>query len=310
MIKRPLTTLIVIVIIGIITYNIDIFPKLDDYQSNIVSEKVQPKSTTANKESNTGQVLTNDSLHIEQHDDPFDLADYINLSQQQRLELIFLKDREQAVAVLLALIDNGLLGINEPLRQGNTAPSEHYTALFTAITVSAETSPLSLEQLEQFLSRGAIIDGQKGAWRRIAAIPELPLEVSWRMIQEGNFGEDSYLEMRDLALHYGNSALFKKVADIQGYPSEDEYQIIYKSENENISNYIKKIQSTGYHKNFENRAQNVREKLLKKEHAIKMRMINTIKILLESKTLTAVQEKQMQLALQEIGSVTAGKPNE
>lgn len=112
-----------------------------------------------------------------------DLDDYIHLSQQKRLELVATRDREQAVAVLLELIDNGLLGINEQLREGKTGPSEHYTTLFTAIVVSNLTSPLTLEQLEHFLSRGAIIDGWNNAWRRIITMSELPLEVSWRMIE-------------------------------------------------------------------------------------------------------------------------------
>lgn len=72
-------------------------------------------------------------------------------------QAIFTDDRliDNGAELLLALVENGKLGINQPLKQSTQTSSSHYTPLFVAL---ASRDDLTFEQFSAFLELGAYID--------------------------------------------------------------------------------------------------------------------------------------------------------
>lgn len=90
------------------------------------------------------------------------------------------------------------------------------------------------------------------------------------------------------------------MADIYGYPTEQEYKDLLLNYEHNIRNYISAIKSADYLQPLEKQPESIQRILLNKEISKEKQMINMSHILLESKTLTAELEKQIQQALKEI----------
>lgn len=165
---------------------------------------------------------------------------YNSLTMQQKLMRVLREDKDIAVDVLLALIDSGMIGVNQPMRDSSshTARSDHYTPLYTALIANHE---LSVAELDEFLNRGAFINPELGAWKR--AIGSSPEQISVKMLEASNMGVSEYNEMRDLALFYGNIELFEHTNLNLGEMSSESYKKFYEAMQPNYEAFYSQLQT-------------------------------------------------------------------
>ena len=254
-------------------------PALHQETTSLPSEYLHAKKSNAPIIDNQKQLHLEPSLSI-------DISHYETLSNTDKLKRIMLVDREKATDILLALIDAGIIDVNEQLRDGDN--SQHYTPLYTAIIASKS---FSAEMLEKFLVRGAVIEQGVPGWKYGITNATVEPEATIRMLEVGGFGSETYERVRQLALSKGNVEVFKYLSEVQDDMTPQQYINYYESSKNNLD----KIHQTfiaDYDPDEYKNATPLQHKLLKNAYEKrKAAYIGKLQILIESQALEEADEK-------------------
>tara|TARA_B100000700_G_scaffold319284_1_gene414162 strand:+ start:4979 stop:5959 length:981 start_codon:yes stop_codon:yes gene_type:complete len=123
--------------------------------------------------------------------------------------------------LLLALIETGVIGVNEPLR-GSGLDNQHYTALYAAVT---NNKTITVEQLQRFLAFGAFISNNS-SWRRLLSsmvIEDVEILPVW--LTAAGLGPEYYDELYISSLSSGDGRLAAYLSNLDEYDGSAVYTV-------------------------------------------------------------------------------------
>lgn len=149
---------------------------------------------------------------------------------------------DSGAELLLALVENGTLGINQPLRQSTQMSNSHYTPLFVAL---ASRDELDHEQFSAFLELGAYIDTSNPWMRSLGNVRDTRIIETW--IAEAKVGPEHFQQLMNYALTFGSPGLAQVTNEMYGNDA------LYNIDEQVINEVVPTITSYAEDQNYDER---------------------------------------------------------
>ncbi|EKE79913.1 hypothetical protein [Idiomarina xiamenensis] len=193
------------------------FPlRVDDsvWAVKTVDKKVQQLSETDKKLVQQQSIvvtktITDGSVDASNSQQVANLNIYESLTYQEiltRLAKSASRDEIDISAVLLALIENGTLDVNTPMRQG--AQSSHYTPLYVALVLDDD---ITTEQIQSFIKMGAYIEANSMWTRQLAKLQDVV--AAELLIDAAGYGPEQTEELLQAVFQQANVNLFNRLVE-------------------------------------------------------------------------------------------------
>jgi Fe-S cluster biosynthesis and repair protein YggX len=214
----PLT--IVVILIALFIFNSNFLGSSSDNLSSpknllpVSSQKIDDqnsRSESASEKTEPEKIVT---LTHNKHP-LFDY--YASITPTHKLLITLLTDirlKGSSTELLLQLVEQGVIGINEPLRELVDRDNSYYTPLFVAATTNQRK--LTKQDMDRFLALGASI-GTSNTWLRVFAglnSNDESLFETW--INSAGIGPEHYTFLYSRSAMSGNGELAKYIYNING----------------------------------------------------------------------------------------------